>query len=583
MTGSATRVATLAALAALAVAGCTDGGGARSDHAAAPTSVAELSSAPVDDHAGPEFPLRVPSGRRPVVRAGDDWTVPAWARPAAYSGFFSESALPADHVQVRSVDVSWAQIQPTEDGALDLTSSGEAQGMFFDPLGEQLAEQGPYWVRLFASGVDWAPPWVVDKCGVGPVGTDYDGQQHLPIWDDCVWTELSATWRRLLVDQGVLGDPDFRFAYVPGGFTWVEYDYEMISAAVRKGLLTEADYLAWYDRMLDDLAEIAGPQVGQLVFTGEDYPWGPFGKDDDLLATRAVRRGLGVRTGITEESNFHLSETPAYGSHVGPDGHLVVRRPDPTGLQVFGTENECYVDCGFAAQDPSYDVVQSNLKALQLRMNWVYVVPGDSLLDPNRQHWDWVRLSLGRTPETSADAWVSLRDAEDTFWRDTRWPFPDRRWRGRPFVRNLERWLVQVEAPGAVAHRSRADVHRGDPTPENGVAFEGLRTDRVAGDTALAFRVDPRFLPAGGSRGVLVKVTFLDRGRGSFRLREAHGSTPAVRLRDTGTWRTATWRLRLGAGHLLPHRTDLRIEARGSDLTVRFVRVVRLRPPPVVE
>ncbi len=388
-------VAGLVALAVL-VPACSAGDGSARAPQVPGTTVAPL---PVDDPAGPEYPLRVPRGRAPVVAEGDDWSMPGWARPAAYSGFFSEDASPADHIPVRSVDVSWAQVRPTEDGPLDLTSSGEAQGMFFDPLGEQLDQDGPYWVRMFSSGVDWAPEWVVDKCQVGAVGTDYDGQQHLPIWDDCVWTELSDTWRRLLVDQGLLDDPEFRFAYVPGGFTWSEYDYEMISAAVRRGELTQADYLAWYDRMLDDFVDLAGPRVGQLVFTGEDYPWGPFGRADDLLATRAVRRGLGVRTGITEEFNFHLNETPAYGSRVGPDGHLVLSRPEPEGLQVFGTENECYVDCGFSAQDPAYDVVQSNLKALQLQMNWVYVVPGASLLDPQARHWDWVRLSLGRTPE----------------------------------------------------------------------------------------------------------------------------------------------------------------------------------------
>lgn len=561
---------------ALLVPGCSSG----DDSARVPhTRGATIAAAPVDDPVGPEYPLRVPRGRAPVVAEGDDWTMPRWARPAAYSGFFSEDVSPADHLQVRSVDVSWAQIRPTEDGPLDLTSSGEAQGMFFDPLGDQLGQDGPYWVRMFSSGVDWAPQWVVDTCGVGAIGTDYDGQQHLPIWDDCVWSALSDTWRMLLVDQGILDDPDFRFAYVPGGFTWSEFDYEMMNSAVRRGELTQDAYLAWYDRMLDDFVDLAGPRVGQLVFTGEDYPWGPFGRADDLLATRAVQRGLGVRTGITEEFNFHLNETPAYGSRVGPDGHLVLRPPEPGGLQVFGTENECYVDCGFSAQDPAYDVVQSNLKALQLQMNWVYVVPGDSLLDPQAQHWDWVRLSLGRTPEDSPDAWAALRDAEDTFWRDTRWPFPQRPWPGRPFVRNLERWLVQVDAPGAVAHRSTADVHRGDPTRENGVSYEGLRTDRAAGDRSLAFRVDQRFLSADRPERVLVKVTYLDRGAGSVRLRHSGGATPPVWLRGSGDWKTATWAVGLRADHALPRRTDLWVDTTGADLTVRFVRVVRVHRP----
>jgi len=413
----------LVALAALA-AGCSGGGTTAPATSSPAQSSAGVAAPPAptaaDDPSGPEFPSTVPTGRRPVVADGDDWTMPAWVRPAAYSGFFSEQASPPDHVMVRSVDVSWRQIAPTPDGPLDLTSSGEAQGMFFDSLGEQLDQPGPYWVRLFASGVDWAPTWVIDQCGVGPVGTDYDGQEHLPIWDDCVWSAMRDTWEKLLVDQRILADPDFRFAYVPGGFTWVEYDYDVISQAARHGLVTRDAYLAWFDRMLADLAEIAGPQVGQLVFTGEDYPWGPFGHADDLLATDAVERGFGIRTGITEEFNFHLNQTPAYGSTIRPDGHLAMARgggPRPGTLQVFGTENECYVSCGYHAQDPAYDVVMSNLKALQLQMNWVYVVPGDSLLDPVAQHWDWVRLSLGqrrRRPRTRGRRCATRRTRSGT-------------------------------------------------------------------------------------------------------------------------------------------------------------------------
>lgn len=574
-----------AAALALALSGCS-GGPDRAGVAQSPTGPAQPTPATMpqaaDDPSGPEFPMTVPRADRPTVVDGDDWTMPAWARPAAYSGFFSESASPTDHILVRSIDVSWAQIAPRPDAPLDLTSTGEAQGMSFDPLVDQLAEPGPYWVRLFASGVDWAPHWVSEKCHVSAIGTDYDGQQHLPIWDDCVWSALRDTWRRLLVDQGILADPDFRFAYVPGGFTWVEYDYDMINQAAESGRLSEADYLAWFDRMLGDLADLAGDQVGQLVFTGEDYPWSDFAPATDLLARKAVERGFGVRTGITEESNFHLSEAPAYGSRIAANGHLVVRgrTPAPTRPQLFGTENECYVNCGFAAQDPAYDVVMSNLKALQLQMNWIYVVPGDSLLDPQAQHWDWVRLSVGQSPATSPDAWAALRDAEDRFWRDRDGPFgKTRAWRAKPYVRNLERWLVQVDVPGAVAHRSTADVRHGDPTRENGTAFEGLRTDLRTGDAALAFRVDPRFLDPGRAHPVVVKVTYLDHGATSFRLRHGHGTTPAVRLRDTDRWRTATFTVDLRPDRSLAGRTDLRLEPRGGDLTVRFVRVVRITAP----
>ena len=569
----------LAAL-VLVLTACTGGTGAQPGPAA--PSSPPATDDPVAGTAGPRARLAGAHQGRVVVRAGADWTMPRWARPAPGSGFFSEEASTADHVMVRSIDVSWAQVAPEPDAPLDLTSTGAAQGMSFEPLRDQLAEPGPYWVRMFASARDWAPAWVREQCRVRPVATDYDGQRHLPIWDRCVWDALRTTWRQLLVDEGLLEDPRFRFAYVPGAFTWAEFDYDVIGQAVRKGLLDRRTYLRWYRRMVADLADIGGARRGQLVFTGEDYPFGPFGRADDLLTRDAVRAGMGVRTGISELSNFHLSEAPSYGSRVTPRGHLALRRAIGD-HRVRASENECYDDCGYSADHFAYAVTMSNLKALQLQLNWLYVVPGPSGLDRLPDHWDWVRLSLGQRPADSADAWVALRDAEDRYWRWEDGPFGPggRRWAGRPFVRNYERWLVQRDvAPLAVARRSHADVHRAELEADNGTAFEGLATALARGRTSLAFDVDERFLAPAGTHDVLVKVTYLDQGHGRWRVRWPGGRSAAIALRATGTWRTATVRVpAFSPDGSLPGGTDLWLTTHGSDLTARFVRVVRLDPP----
>jgi hypothetical protein len=135
-------------------------------------------------------------------------------------------------------------------------------------------------------------------------------------------------------------------------------------------------------------------------------------------------------------------------------------------------------------------------------------------------------------------------------------------------------------APHAVARRSHADVHRGEVEADNGVAYEGLRTDRARGRTSLAFDVDPRFLDPAAAHDVLVKVTFLDRGDGSWRLWWPGGHSAAVAMRGTETWRTATVRVpaQVPDGSL-PGGTDLWLTSRGGDLTARFVRVVRLDRP----
>ncbi|MGF6824191.1 hypothetical protein M2317_003120 [Microbacterium sp. ZKA21] len=541
----------------------------------APTSDPLPTGAPLDVSAdvGPraDFVDAGPSGV--TIVDGDDWSLPASVRPAQNSGFFSEETSEVDQVLVHAVDVTWAQLQPTEGGPVERAATGEAQGMDLASLDDQLAEPGDFWMRLFASGETWAPDWVAETCGVSTHGPDDDGQEHLPIWDACVWDHLLDTYRAVFVDLGLADDPRLRFVYVPGAFDWAEFDYDIVSDAVDAGDLDERTYLDWYDHAWTDLVDLFGANADKLVFTGEDYPWGPFGSADDLLAADAVEDGLGIRNGITEVSNFHLSEAPAFGSAVQPDGHLVVDESLPihAGNRIVATENECFDACGYATRDPYYAVRQANLKALQLRVNWLYVVPEDSYLAEHPEHWDWTRLSLGATAETSADAWAAFRDAEDTFWSDEDFP---REWDAQPWVRNLERWLVQVDEPGSVAHRTDADVHAGEVEAENGTAHEGLTTKTAAGDTGFVLEVDPGFA-ASTTGDTVLKVTYLDAGSGSFTIDTDAGASAQVDRIGSGAWRTATVALPDGAVSGEAARLRISLADGADDLVVRFVRLVR--------
>lgn len=526
-------------------------------------------------------PARTVSGGV-VVRPGDDWALPGWVRPTPNSGFFSEQAAPEFGVGTRGVDVSWRQLQPDGPGRLAGGTAGSAQGMEFEPLSRQLADERPFWMRVFASGSQWAPKWVADECDVDEIGPDYDGQYHLPIWNECVWRRLLGLYRRLFAEEGLRADPRLRFVYVPGAFTWAEYDYDIVSEAARKGL-TFGAYRSWYRHAWRDLAGIFGPYRNKLVFTGEDYPWTPWGSRADLFTVQAVGAGLGIRTGITELFDFHLSEAPSYGSRIEPNGHMTVDESLPVhdGRHVVATENECFNDCGYATDDPYYAVRQANLKSLQLRMNWIYVVPGPSYMREYPEHWEWVRLSMGKTASDSPDAWAALRDAEDTYWENRIGPFTGQReWPGRPWVRNLERWLVQRDVePDGRARRSTADVHTGVLGQENGTAHEGLRTDRVHGQTSLYFDLDDRFL-RGRGEPVQVKVTYRNAGTGSWWIEHGSGRSPQVRRTGDGAWMTATVRLpRPAFSGGLRGGADFRIvTGEGDDLDVRFVRVVREQP-----
>ncbi len=129
-----------------------------------------------------------------------------------------------------------------------------------------------------------------------------------------------------------------------------------------------------------------------------------------------------------------------------------------------------------------------------------------------------------------------------------------------------------------------------EPTPENGTAYEGLRTQISVGRNAIYLDLDERFFAGGvvDAGGVEVKVTYRDSGSGSFRIDypAASGvtSTAPQVYTNTGGWRTATfslpdalWNDTLAGGN------DLRLAATGpADLEVRFVRVVRLTRPKAI-
>jgi hypothetical protein len=519
---------------------------------------------------------------------GDDWSLPAGA-PAPNSGFYSERVnVDAEkRIDLRGFDLSWRQIQPDGPGTFDTGASGQAEGMDLPSFADQNADPRPFWMRLFASATKWAPNWLARACSYKPVGPDYDNQMHVPVWNPCVWDKLRDAWRQLMIGQGLRSDPRLRFVYVPGAFTWVEFDYDMVNLGIKQGLTFEA-YSAWHAQMLRDLVAIMNGEnddpsddyAYKLVYTGEDYPYSDFGDQVALFARDAVEAGMGIRNGITELFNHHLNEIPAYGTTIGPDGHLVTNDDWQLfdGKRIAATENECFEGCGLPTKDPWYVMKMSNLKALQMRLNWIYVA-ADKFFRRPRAYWDWVRRELGQRPETAPDAWVALRDAQDLYWVD----HGGKKWKGFPWIRNYERWIVQRDvAPDGIARRGTLR-HVNDPAEDNGVAFESLRTNVARGQRNLYLDVDDRFMSPSDGAPIRLKVTYRDFARRSWRVdyRAAGGvtrSSPTVRGTNhgTGQMRTVTFLIDDPAfDNALPGSTDIALYALRGDLEAGFVRVVK--------
>ncbi len=523
---------------------------------------------------------------------GYDWRLPSWSLPLDDTRFYSEETSPADQVNVRVIDLTWRQINPRPD-EYSTTNTGSAAGMSFPSLADQLAIPGKYWLRIWVTGESWAPAWVKSDCHIDKTWTDHDGQaNHLPIWDACVWGHVKAMYRQVLLNWGLAADPDMLFTHVPGGFYYTEFDFDIPFKAAKDGL-SFTDFSNWFHDAMAELVAIANGEndnpdddyAWKLVYTGEDYPFDDtWNGATNLFARDAVLAGMGIRNGITELFNFHLNHTPAYGASIAPDGHILIDEDWPllTDKRTIGAENECYNACGYQAKHLNYDIRMSNLKALQMRSKRLYVVPGDSYLSTYPAHWDWVRNSLGKQRYNSADAWVALRTAQDKYWMDDK----SHTWHGAPWVRNLERWLVQKDV-GTDGMTSRgSDYHKNEIDADNGESWEGRLTDHANGQDYVYFFVDDVFATTYQQQWQL-KVTFVDKGHSDWWIEYMNGqqlvTSETVQRGNSEHVKTATIDLP-GArfSNQLDNAADFRIFNGGTeDLELRFVRLVKKRRPVV--
>jgi hypothetical protein len=532
-----------------------------------------------------------------TITDGDDWTAPTWVTATSDYVLFNEFNNQQFNINNHVIDLTWKQINPAQ-GVFSQTNTATwtevANGgstFNFDSYSNQLALPGHYWLRIWLSGEQWVPDWVLTDCSIPASQRWLDHSQqdrHIPLWNTCVWNHAKTMYQHVFNTWGIKNDPNFEFAYVPGGFYYAEFDFDVMRAAFEDNVVTTQMLLNWLADIRASLTTIMGNQSHKLVYTGQDYPFefqnsnnGAF----ELHAAEAVTAGMGVRNGITELFNFHLNETPAYGSHIQPDGHVTIDENAPVhrNNHVIGNENECYTDCGFNTNDPYYAIVMSNLKALQLRTTHLLVEPLASYLNTYSNHWLWVEKQLGKKVNTAADAWVALREYEDKFFIDNN-PTNDVNWDGKPWLHNFERWLVQKDIPPDGMSQRGTDVRINVLDNDNGTSYEGRMTNRSTNQNYLYFYVQDEFA-SGVSNDLQLKVTFLDTGNTSWQLqyRNSFGQlvSQSVTNTNSNTIKTASFNLPIiNLDNGLTGSSDFRIYSGGiDDIEVRFVRMIKLNNP----
>jgi hypothetical protein len=532
-----------------------------------------------------------------TISDGDDWSLPAWVTATSEYVLFNEFNNQQFDIKNHVIDLTWKQINPAQ-GVFSQTNTATwtevASGgstFNFDSYNNQLALPGHYWLRIWLSGEQWVPDWVLSDCNI-PLSQrwlDHSQQdRHIPLWNTCVWGHAKIMYQHVFNTWGIKNDPNFEFAYVPGGFFYAEFDFDVMWAAFQDNTVTALELLAWLADIRTSLTTIMGNQAHKLVYTGQDYPFefqnnnnGAF----ELHAADAVNAGMGIRNGITELFNFHLNETPAYGSHIQSDGHVTIDENYivHANNHVIGNENECFNACGFTTADPYYAVVMSNLKVLQLRTTHLLVEPVESYLADYAEHWAWVEKQLGKKVNNSPDAWVALREYEDTFFIDNE-PTNDVQWDGKPWLHNFERWLVQKDIPPDGMTRRGTDVRTNVLDNDNGTSYEGRLTNRSTNQDYLYFYVQDEFAN-GNSVNMQIKVTYLDTGTTAWQLQYRNTSgqieSQTVTNTNTNTKKTVSFALPvINLDNGMNGSADFRIYNGGiNDIEVRFVRLVKLDAP----
>jgi len=525
-------------------------------------------------HHGPAIPpdqrpftyerCTVPAGGV-AVRDGWDWSLPEGVEPLADSGFFNFGSQPGDGIDVVGWHPRWKDWH-TGPGQFDF-SSLDAKLADARRKGYRLG------LRLQSVLSRTVPDWVIARYRPATATLSSALANHIVApWDEHVRREFEAFIREF-GRRGYPADPTIAFASIHGislssgeEFSLSAADFTMLE---RETGLTVDNFRAWVLGRLVAWADAFGDHVGKLAWVGGETVGAPgYNEVAAEAITKSIARGIGARGGFVEMYNYKWNER-LWGQSRDADGYLQVDEARMATNPFMADENEEYVSVkrwrfGLYDEDPHRWRI-SNLRSLQMRCK--FLATNGMSMDLDRQLAEYVRRELGRQITDTPDAWCYLREAYVRGPKNE--PLP---------LKNLERWLTQRDAPGAMtvpADRLERTYSMITDPPGDRTEYNARRTDVATGNDAIEFHLDDRFDASGGA---LLKVTWLDDSRAAWLVEyataEGYQQTATLTGEATGTVRTATFALPA----VVPvDGPELRLRCVGpGDVTVHFVRVVRL-------
>lgn len=496
---------------------------------------------------------------------GWDWSLPPGVEAVPYSGvkYYDKAGRTIPGNRIISVRSSWRELEP-EEGHFDFEPLREKlRNLPEDCAGAELHMYASvYETRYLNTGKitpGTAPLWLTEQYGI-PIVEETPKTNlatpfqvvNLDIWDER-YHQRYLKFVEGFGSSGIAQMPEIMLSYVHG----------------RSSSRGEEAGGRYEGRALECMKERMAAWA--RAFEGVEYKLAWVGNSGEIL-DYAYELGMGQRNGFVEMVLLH-ADNRQLGQYLDEDGYLCVDEsclPIAEG-RALGDENEEYAR---NVHVPRFGPVEtwlhryreSMLRVLQMRRSFIWC-EGNPWVDPPLLAY--VSLELGRSVETAPDVWCRLR--ESTIRRQGQ-PQP---------VRNFERWLYQRDREGYQARPTeKVEVWNTQLRyhPDHYYDYTARTTDRAAGDPAIGFAVDDRFL-SGGPHRVAVKVTYYDRDEGAWALiyRTPGGEAQrSVRCMDSETVRTATLFLDDATFAAEGLDYDFEIRADQVDAVVAFVRVIKL-------
>jgi hypothetical protein len=516
---------------------------------------------------------------------GEDYTLPEWVTVSPYSGYGGSNPDGVIITQ-KNWHVSWAQLEPE-------------RGQYNWELVESemtKAREGGYSISMHITSI------VVG--GVDPNNNNKALRNDVPNWvftelnaptDTLSWTfnlEVIPGWREDIRDafntlirefgkQGYPQRPELGSAYIHGISLSRGEEFFMqkeMADRIRQTLgFTREAVDAWIRTRIDAYAEAFGDVAYKLAWVGnmKSFNFDPYkGMSEDLM-NYAWEKGAGNRGGGVEWYNGRLNDG-AFGQWVTEDGYLTTDETIPpiATVRYFGEENEEYGPYwpwrwGPEEEHP-YRCRMATFRGLQIMFRWMWISEHTQAQNPPL--FEYNRMSMGKSVETTPDAWAYLREAKV-------YPNPG-------VLKNFERWLYQRDVDSAgMTTNDRKLTYSYDPGGTTNYDYTARRTAVYSGQRYIYFDLDDRFKIDGP---IDIKVEIYDNSTAGMRIEyntEQAADTPTewvVGQQDLAI-RTVTFTIP-GAkfSNALPGGMDFRIASNlRGDVTVRWVRVVRHALPDI--